>query len=102
MELTERQWQTIEVGREPMREAIAERYSQDLAPLFIVAITGSFADICSAGIAIGEPVVIINRQLAGNGLEFVPISHNYYDDLLARLRHRKRAVWPSPRRPTVS
>jgi hypothetical protein len=54
-----------------MREAIAERYSQDLEPRLIVAITGSFADICSAGIAIGEPVAIINRQFAGSGLELV-------------------------------
>ena len=70
MGLTERQWQTIEAGREAMRERSRCATRRDLAPLFIVAITGSFADI-SAGVAIGEPVAIINRQLARSGLELV-------------------------------
>jgi hypothetical protein len=71
VELTKRQHETIEAARRAMAAAIKEAYPLDLMPLYVVAIVGAFSDVCRNSFATGELLGIVNKELAGAGLEVI-------------------------------
>jgi hypothetical protein len=76
VELTERQWLTVEAGRKALRETIAAGYPGDVVPLVTVAIVGLFSNICRASSGKADLVAIINSELRDVGLELRPTRSN--------------------------
>lgn len=74
-ELTPRQWQTVQAGRQALIEAIGKDYpaAADQNRLGAVAIAGAFADMCTFSLARADLVAVINAQLRDAGLELRPV-----------------------------
>lgn len=72
-ELTARQWQAIEHGRQAMRQVLMRAYPGDHARLWASAITADFVAVCSASLHERELVDVVNAGLADVGLKLAPV-----------------------------